>query len=46
MAIFLVIATLSEDYQQALAQAYRTAESDKPFTLSDDMAKSRDSHFQ
>ena len=46
MANFMVIAPLSEDYRQALVKAYSDAESGKPFTLPDGMAKSRESHFQ
>jgi len=46
MANFVVTAPLAENYRQALAKAYRDAEADKPFILPDDMAQSRESHFQ
>ncbi len=46
MADFIVTAPLAEDYRQALEKAYREAEAGKPLMLPDDMALSRESHFQ
>ncbi len=46
MADFIVTAPLAESYRQALEQAYHNAESGRPFALPEEMAQSRDKHFQ